>query len=93
MQIFVQLPNGKTITVDISLDQTIKDLKAKIKERYAAIPVDLQMLTFENNLCEDSNKLLSYGIKAEKKLVLSSYKLEFEKQEKTIGNVEYFYKW
>lgn len=87
MQIFVKLPSGKTLQIDISLDQNIKDLKNKIIDKYPAIPVDLQLLIFENKKLEDNNKLHSYGIKAESKLSLTSYKLECENYEKNISKL------
>ena len=59
--IYVKMPNGIRIVVDVSLEDTIADVKEKIKELIGT-PVDKQLITFGNTKLEGDNKLSDFGV-------------------------------
>jgi len=70
MQIFVKIPTGKTITLDVEPSDTLADLKAKIQDK-EALATETQQLTFNNQALSDDNKSLNdYAILAGSTLYL-----------------------
>lgn len=59
--IFVRTLTGKTITVEISADQTIAELKEAILEE-EGIPPEQQRLIFSGSQLEDARTLSDYNM-------------------------------
>ena len=59
--IYVKMPNGIRIVVDVSLEDTIADVKEKIKELIGT-PVDKQLITFGDTKLEGDKKLSDFGV-------------------------------
>ena len=59
--IYVKMQNGIRIVVDVSPEDTIADVKEKVKEMIGT-PVDKQLITFGDTKLEGDKKLSDFGV-------------------------------
>mmetsp|Transcript_27219 Transcript_27219/g.33640 ORF Transcript_27219/g.33640 Transcript_27219/m.33640 type:complete len:94 (-) Transcript_27219:138-419(-) len=69
MQVFVKTLTGKIITVGVSSDDTIRDLKELVRDK-EGISIDQQRLLFYGRQLEDKHTLTHYSITKESTLHL-----------------------
>ena len=72
MQIFVKMPTGKTLTLEVESDETIASVKSKIQDKEGIPPVD-QTLLYGNKVLLDNRILSDYSIGKESTLFLKLY--------------------
>ena len=68
-QIFVRMPTGNTINLDVDPESSIEDIKVKIYHE-EGIPPEQQHLTFANKELENGRTLSDYNIEKESTLTL-----------------------
>ena len=72
MQIYITLPNGKTVLIDVQVDKTtVLDVKRKIMEKQG-IAFENQILMFQTQILQNDKKLNHYQIDKEAKLELET---------------------
>jgi hypothetical protein len=77
MQIYVHLPTGSTITLEVEASDSFENLKAKIEDK-TGIDHSQQILTYNNQVLADDKTLSEYGITSSGKtleLSLANYYL------------------
>ena len=70
MQIFVKLPKGRTMTLDVEKDDTIKIIKEKIIDKEGYPCIHYFILEYRHKILEDNKTPLDYNIKKEEILFL-----------------------
>lgn len=69
MQIFVKLPSGKTITLEVEPEDAIQQVKQKIQDKEGVSP-EIQRLFFQEEELEKGRTLSYYEIQSEDTLYL-----------------------
>lgn len=69
MQIFVKIPTGTYITLEVEPDDKIEYVKYKIQDK-TGIPPDVQRLICRSRQLEDGNTLSDYSIERDKTIHL-----------------------
>ena len=69
MQVFIKTPQGKTITIDVTPNDTIENVKAKIQDKEGITP-EHQRLTYVGKYLEDGKTLADYNVKSEKTITM-----------------------
>ncbi|CAD8142287.1 unnamed protein product [Paramecium pentaurelia] len=65
MQIYVQMPNGKTLMIDVQLEKTtVNDVKKKVMEK-SGIRLEDIVLVYKNDILKNDNTLKACGIDKE----------------------------
>ena len=64
MQIFVKMPTGKHITLEVEPTDRIEDVKVKILDKEGTLPVYYQLI-YEGKCLEDGNTLQDYSVQKE----------------------------
>ena len=69
MVISVRTFDGRTISLDVQITDTVRDLKVQIQDK-DGIRADLQRLMFDNKQLKNTESLSSYGIRDDSVLQL-----------------------
>lgn len=64
IQIFVNGLDGKTMTIDVELEDTVASLKEKV-EKKSSIPAGIMRLIYGGKQLVDDKALIDYGIQKE----------------------------
>lgn len=92
MQIFVKMPDGKHVTLEVEPTDRIEDVKAKILDKEGTLPVYYQLI-YAGKCLEDGNTLQDYSVKKDATLYLYNIGLFSVSVDKQVvfspGNLQY----
>ena len=92
MQIFVKMPDGKHVTLEVEPTDRIEDVKAKILDKEGTLPVYYQLI-YAGKCLEDGNTLQDYSVQKDATLYLYNIGLFLASADKQIifssGNLQY----
>lgn len=92
MQIFVKMPDGRHITLEVEPTDRIEDVKAKILDKEGTLPVYYQLI-YAGKCLEDGNTLQDYSVQKDATLYLYNIGLFLASADKQIifssGNLQY----
>ena len=92
MQIFVKMPTGKHINLEVEPTDRIEDVKAKILDKEGTLPVYYQLI-YAGKCLEDGNTLQDYSVQKDATLYLYNIGLFSASADKQIifssGNLQY----
>ena len=84
MQIFVKMPDGKHVTLEVEPTDWILDVKFKILDREGIGP-ECQQLSFAGDILEDGHTLQDYAIQKDATLRLTNLCADTDSDEPTRG--------
>ena len=92
MQIFVKMPDGKHVTLEVEPTDRIEDVKAKILDKEGTLPVYYQLI-YAGKCLEDGNTLQDYSVPKDATLYLYNIGLFSVSADKQVvfspGNLQY----
>lgn len=92
MQIFVKMPDGRHVTLEVEPTDRIEDVKAKILDKEGTLPVYYQLI-YAGKCLEDGNILQDYSVQKDATLYLYNIGLFLASADKQIifssGNLQY----
>ncbi len=92
MQIFVKMPDGRHVTLEVEPTDRIEDVKAKILDKEGTLPVCYQLL-YAGKCLEDGNTLQDYSVQKDATLYLYNIGLFSVSADKQVvfspGNLQY----
>ena len=84
MQIFVKMPDGRHVTLEVEPTDRIEDVKAQILDREGIGP-ECQQLSFAGDILEDGNTLQDYSVQKDATLRLTDLCADTDSDEPTRG--------
>ena len=92
MQIFVKMPDGRHVTLEVEPTDRIEDVKAQILDKEGTLPVYYQLL-YAGKCLEDGNTLQDYSVQKDATLYLYNIGLFSVSADKQVvfspGNLQY----
>ena len=92
MQIFVKMPDGKHVTLEVEPTDRIEDVKAQILDKEGTLPVYYQLI-YGGKCLEDGNTLQDYSVQKDDMLYLYNIGLFSVSADKQVvfspGNLQY----
>ena len=92
MQIFVKMPDGRHVTLEVEPTDRIEDVKAQILDKEGTLPVYYQLI-YAGTTLEDGNTLQDYSVQIDATLYLYNIGLFSASADKQIifspGNLQY----
>lgn len=92
MQIFVKMPDGKHVTLEVEPTDRIEDVKAQILDKEGTLPVYYQLI-YAGKCLEDGNTLQDYSVQKDATLYLYNIGLFSVSADKQVvfspGNLQY----
>ncbi len=84
MQIFVKMPNGKHLTLEVEPTDRIEDVKNKVLDKEGFL-LECQQLIYAGKILEDGNTLQDYSVQKDATLQLTDLCADIEADEPTRG--------